>query len=117
MAIEPFNGWDNRRSLTLAAAIEQGSAHPLAHAIRARAQEDDNGQTLPQPEQFCTLCGLGVSARLAGQQVLLGNDALLTQQGVDTPGGRRTATLLDATGRHAGIAGRGRSTGGAVRGA
>lgn len=87
VAIEPFNGWDNRRALALAAAIEQGSAHPLAQAIRARAQEDDHAQTLLQPEQFRTLRGLGVSARLAQQQILLGNDALLTQHGVDTEAG------------------------------
>ena len=31
--------------------------------------------------------GLGVCARLAQQQVLLGNDALLTQHGVDTEAG------------------------------
>lgn len=38
VAIEPFSGWDNRRALALAAAIEQGSAHPLAQAIRARSK-------------------------------------------------------------------------------
>lgn len=87
VAIEPFSGWESQPALMLAAAIEQGSGHPLAHAIRARAQQENDASALTQPEQFRTLRGLGVSARLAGQQVLLGNAALLAQQGVDTATG------------------------------
>lgn len=67
-------------ALRLAAALEQGSSHPLAHAILEKAATD----ALPEVKQFRTLRGLGVSGEIDGQRVLLGNQALLAEQQIDT---------------------------------
>jgi Cu+-exporting ATPase len=63
-----------------AAALEQGSSHPLARAILDKAGD----ATLPQINAFRTLRGLGVSGEVNGQRVLLGNKALMDEQNVDT---------------------------------
>ena len=67
-------------ALRLAAALEQGSSHPLARAILDKA----NASALPQVSNFRTLRGLGVSGEADGHALLLGNQALLNESGVDT---------------------------------
>ncbi|MDV5355572.1 copper-exporting P-type ATPase CopA [Enterobacter asburiae] len=71
---------DETSALRLAAALEQGSSHPLAHAILEKAATD----ALPEVKQFRTLRGLGVSGEIDGQRMLLGNQALLAEQQIDT---------------------------------
>ena len=56
--------------LTLAAAAESASEHPLARAIVAAARE--RGLSLPTAENFLAEPGLGVSARVAGRQITVG---------------------------------------------
>lgn len=67
-------------ALHLAAALEQGSSHPLARAILDKAGD----AALPQVSNFRTLRGLGVSGEADGHALLLGNQALLNENGVDT---------------------------------
>jgi Cu+-exporting ATPase len=67
-------------ALRLAAALEQGSSHPLAHAIIEKA----GNASLPQVSNFRTLRGLGVSGTAEGHTLLLGNQALLKEHGVET---------------------------------
>lgn len=67
-------------ALRLAAALEQGSSHPLARAILEKAGD----ARLPQVSNFRTLRGLGVSGEAEGHTLLLGNQALLNENGVDT---------------------------------
>ena len=67
-------------ALRLAAALEQGSSHPLARAILDKA----NASALPQVSNFRTLRGLGVSGEAEGHALLLGNQALLNENGIDT---------------------------------
>jgi len=71
---------DETSALRLAAALEQGSSHPLAHAILEKAATE----ALAEVKQFRTLRGLGVSGEIDGQRVLLGNQALLAEQQIDT---------------------------------
>ncbi len=70
---------DADQALLLAAALEQGSSHPLARAILEKA----GAQALPQVDGFRTLRGLGVSGHVQGHALLLGNRALLNEQGID----------------------------------
>lgn len=67
-------------ALRLAAALEQGSSHPLARAILDKAAD----AALPQVNNFRTLRGLGVSGEAEGHALLLGNQALLNEKGIDT---------------------------------
>ncbi len=68
--------------LTLAAAAESSSEHPLARAVVAAAH--DRGLTWPEAGEFTSLTGLGVAAEVAGRRVLAGRPALLAEHGIDT---------------------------------
>ena len=80
VAVVTYNDCSEADALRLAAALEQGSSHPLARAIIDKAE----GAELPQVNTFRTLRGLGVSGETEGHQLLLGNKALLDEQNVDT---------------------------------
>jgi len=66
--------------LQLASAAESGSIHPLATAIQQEAKQQ--GLAIPAASEFHTAPGLGVAAVVEGEQILLGNEAWLTQQGI-----------------------------------
>ena len=62
--------------LTAAAAVEQGSDHPLAQAIVRRASK----LTIVAPTGFESLDGMGARAETAGGTVYLGNRLLMDTQ-------------------------------------
>ncbi|MCS4270650.1 MULTISPECIES: copper-exporting P-type ATPase CopA [Raoultella] len=80
VAVKTFTALDEASALRLAAALEQGSSHPLARAILDKAAES----TLPTVGNFRTLRGLGVSGEADGHRLLLGNQALLNEQHIAT---------------------------------
>lgn len=80
VAINTVDGFSEEQAIRLAAALEQGSAHPLARAILQKAGE----QTLPTVSGFRTLRGLGVSGDTEDHSLLLGNASLLHEQQIDT---------------------------------
>ncbi len=73
-------GMDQPEVLRLAASAERHSEHPLAAAILQAAT--DRGLTLDSPEQFDTVTGGGVAARLGGHAVLVGKPEFLRQHDV-----------------------------------
>ena len=72
---------DEQALLKLAAAAELRSEHPLGKAIVAEYRER-HGAPLEQPEDFQMLAGRGVLARIDGEVILAGNEALMAQQEV-----------------------------------
>ncbi len=72
---------DERELLRLAASLERGSEHPLAAAIVAGAQE--RGIELTRVETFQSITGKGVTGRVAGRDVSLGNQRLLEDLGIN----------------------------------
>ena len=80
VAIKTFADVDEPTALRLAAALEQGSSHPLARAILEKAADS----LLPVVDNFRTLRGLGVSGEAEGHALLLGNQALLNEQKIAT---------------------------------
>jgi Cu+-exporting ATPase len=74
-------GFDDNAVLQLAASLDQGSEHPLAAAIVAAARE--RGLTLDKAAQFDSESGIGVRGRVGDKTLVLGNDALMRQAGVD----------------------------------
>ncbi|WP_330984143.1 MULTISPECIES: Zn(II)/Cd(II)/Pb(II) translocating P-type ATPase ZntA [Enterobacterales] len=60
---------DEDALLALAAAVEQGSSHPLAQAILAEAQA--RGLTIAQASHQRALAGSGIEAEVEGQRVLI----------------------------------------------
>ena len=86
LAVAPYSDDD---VLRIAATIDQGSEHPLAHAIVEAARQ--RGLQLVKAEEFESATGIGVRGTVEGRAVLLGNTALLRDGGVD-------AALLAADG-------------------
>lgn len=109
--VETFAGLDRTRVLALAAALERGSEHPLAEAI-LRGAEDEDVPVLAA-ETFEAVTGRGVTGRVEGTDVALGNPALMADLGVDISGAQarlaalqtegKTAMLVSADGALAGI--------------
>jgi len=73
--IQPANGVSEAKLLRLAAALEQGSEHPLAAAIIAGAS--DHGVDPGAAEGFESVPGKGVKGRVDGHAVALGNRAMM----------------------------------------
>ena len=81
-AAVPAGGLSVEELLRLAASLDQGSEHPLAAAIVAEARR--RGLVLEPPEAFESSTGIGVSGRVGGRAVAIGNTALMDSLGVDT---------------------------------
>ncbi len=81
--------------LTAAAAVEQGSAHPLAQAIVRRAAK----LTIVPPTGFKSLDGMGAQAETAGGTVFLGNRLLMDTQKLALGPLEAEATRLQGDGR------------------
>ncbi|MCY1166731.1 Potassium-transporting ATPase ATP-binding subunit [compost metagenome] len=91
--------------LTAAAAVEQGSAHPLAQAIVRRAAK----LAIVAPTGFESLDGMGARAETAGGTVFLGNRLLMDTQKLALGSLAAAATRLQGDGRtvvHVALAGR-----------
>ena len=69
--------------LQLAASLEQGSTHPLAAAIVARAKAD--GLSLLTPQNVVTSAGQGIRGEVDGRRVLVGSVAWMKEQGWAAP--------------------------------
>lgn len=80
MAIHAAPGFEERRVLALAAALEQGSEHPLAAAILNGAR--DRNIPVSRIEAFQAVAGQGVKGKADAKEVLLGNAALLEAHGI-----------------------------------
>ncbi|MDT9599912.1 heavy metal translocating P-type ATPase [Sphingosinicella rhizophila] len=81
VAVIPASGFAETEVLRLAAALEKGSEHPLAAAIVEGAGE--RKLELPRTDNFASHTGKGVTGRVDGWEVALGNRALLLELGVD----------------------------------
>ncbi len=81
VALHALAGNDEKRLIQLAASLERGSEHPLAAAIAAGAAERDI--ELKEADDFDSITGKGVTGRVDGQAVALGNQALLEGLGID----------------------------------
>jgi len=73
-------GGDEQEVLRIAASIDQGSEHPLAHAIVAEARS--RGLALAKPETFESSSGIGVRGIVEGKRIALGNTALMDSEKV-----------------------------------
>ena len=82
--------------LRLAASLDQGSEHPLAHAIVAAARV--RGFALDKGEGFESGTGIGVRGTVDAKQLALGNTALMTQHNVSVDALKAQAEALRAAG-------------------
>ena len=71
---------DEKEYLSLAASLERQSEHPLAESIVAGAEE--RKVELTKVDDFKSTTGKGVSGKVGGQTVALGNQKLLEELGI-----------------------------------
>jgi len=95
--IRPAGRWTGEDLLTLAAAAEADSEHPLGAAIAAAAR--DRSITPPAATGFDSITGKGVRATVNGHAVLIGTAALLRGAGIDPTGLEAAAAGLAADGK------------------
>lgn len=89
IAITPLDGADEGRLLRLAASLERGSEHPLGRALVLAANE--RGLTLSEATDFDAPSGKGVTGRVDGETVALGNAMLMRDLGVEIEDAQKTA--------------------------
>jgi P-type Cu+ transporter len=89
-------GTDEATLLRLAAALEQGSEHPLAAAIIAEARARRLSRAVAT--DFKSVAGQGVTGRAGGPPVAIGNAALMQAVGADIARASDKADLLRTSG-------------------
>ena len=93
VAVSPATGFDESGLLTLAAAAESASEHPLARAIVAAAQA--RGLSLPAATDFVAEPGFGVRATIGGRNVTVGRAPIPARP--ETSPSPPTATVVAVT--------------------
>lgn len=93
--IVPAGGRSIDDVLLIAAAIEQGSEHPLAKATLERAA----GLQLAEVKDFTNIEGQGAKATVAGHSVLIGNRGLIEANGVNMISVAAESERLQGAGR------------------
>jgi len=79
--IFPVPPFSEEEALSLAASVERNSEHPLAKAITRIAGERNS--KLVEAGGFNALPGFGISATADGRDVLLGNDVMMRDNGIN----------------------------------
>ncbi|MFI0410634.1 heavy metal translocating P-type ATPase [Actinomadura sp. 3N508] len=108
-ALGPADGVSEAQVLALAAAAERPSQHPLGHAIVRAAR--DAGLHPPEAEDFVSIPGQGVSARVGGHRVRIGRPGHALDGHDWAPDvasledGGLTAVVMDIDGRPAAVLG------------
>ena len=102
-----LNGADAREVLRLGASLEQGSNHPLATAVVAKAGAD--GIALATPTKVTALAGRGVSGEVDGVFVRVGSPAWFATQGFALPEAERfekagrSVVVVESAGKLVGV--------------
>jgi Cu+-exporting ATPase len=110
-ALVSFPPWTEAELLRMAASLERGSEHPLSTAIVSAAEQ--KGLRLGEAMGFRSIPGMGITGRVDGHTVALGNRGLFDQSGIDTAGligkaeelgrGASSIVFLAVDGRAAGL--------------
>ncbi|MET9760511.1 heavy metal translocating P-type ATPase [Streptomyces sp. NPDC006372] len=100
LAVHTADGTDEAEVLRLAGALEHSSEHPIARAVADGALEKLG--TLPTPEDFANVPGLGVQGIVEGHAVLVGRERLLADWAMELPEGlARARAAAEEAGRTA----------------
>jgi Cu+-exporting ATPase len=86
LAVHTAEGTEENDALRLSGALEHSSEHPIAQAV-ATGAADRLGATLPTPEDFANIPGLGVQGVIEGHAVLVGREQLLAEWEIHLPDG------------------------------
>jgi len=95
-AIVPIAGLSESEILPLAASLERSSEHPLAAAIVTAAR--DRNASIQEPTDFASVMGKGVTGKIGGRLVALGNAKLMADLGITLGDLEHKADLLRSGG-------------------
>ncbi len=96
--VEPAAGFSEADVLRMAASLERGSEHPLAAAVVEGATE--RGVELTRSDDFQSFTGQGVTGRVEGRTVVLGNANFLSRARRVRRSGRRAGRGSAARGAY-----------------
>lgn len=82
-ACVPAAGWTREQLVSVTAAVEHSSEHPLARAIVEHAVE--KGAAPEDVLDFESVTGAGIRGRVKGRMVLVGKQKFLEESGIDLP--------------------------------
>ncbi|MFJ4873932.1 heavy metal translocating P-type ATPase [Streptomyces sp. NPDC088745] len=100
LSVHTAQGVEEAEVLRLAGALEKASEHPIAQAVAAGAAAKTG--TLPTPEDFANVPGLGVQGVVDGHAVLVGRTKLLGEWAMSLPAElERAKAAAEAAGRTA----------------
>ena len=80
-AINNYSGLDDNELISLAAALEAGSSHPIAKAFTGFASAEK--LSVPQADDFESIDGKGITAAVNGKRYFAGNAGLMAENGID----------------------------------
>ncbi|MGW4170448.1 heavy metal translocating P-type ATPase [Streptomyces chartreusis] len=89
LAVHTADRTDEAEVLRLAGALEHASEHPIARAVADGALQKLG--SLPTPEDFANVPGLGVQGIVDGHAVLVGRERLLAEWAMELPEALRQA--------------------------
>lgn len=75
------NGFSEGELISYVASAEKVSEHPLSEAVVAYA--DEKGEKFYDVEEFEAVAGRGIRAKINGRNLLLGNRALMEENGIE----------------------------------
>jgi Cu+-exporting ATPase len=94
--VVPAAGWTEEELWGVVAPLEELSEHPLARAMAAEAPVDP---TLTDVEDFRVEPGRGVYGTVGGRPVVVGNERLMDEEGIDLRSLGEAAEALEAQAR------------------
>jgi P-type Cu+ transporter len=97
VAVLPSAGHTSNDVLSLSAALQKSSEHPLAHAVMDKVRADR--LVVPEAIEARALPGRGLEGTVHGQLLLLGSGRLLRELGVDNGALAAEAERLEGDGR------------------
>jgi Cd2+/Zn2+-exporting ATPase len=89
-----LNGKGEAEVMSLAAALERRSEHPLAHAILTAA----NGAELPPVSGFRSVAGRGAEGEVNGKRYLIGSPRLFAERRIDLEGAHEALEAVERAG-------------------
>ena len=96
VAVVPVKDFSEEALLRIAGTAERGSEHPIGEAIVRAAKE--RSLQIGSGSSFRALAGHGLSARVEGKSVLIGNSRLMRDRGVDVSQLADSASELEQRG-------------------
>ncbi len=97
--VKVLSGFNESELLSLAASLENLSEHPLAEAIVSGARE--RGAQIMNVEDFVFTNGMGVSGKISGHTVRVGNKRLMEENHIDASELSQIAQTLQMQGHGA----------------